>query len=98
MKLQTYYTYILASRPKRGVLYIGVTNNLSRRIYEHKNKSVDGFTKKYQVDQLVYFETHITAEDAIYREKQLKKWNRSWKIELIEKNNPHWNDLYYSLF
>lgn len=97
MKLQTYYTYILASRPKRGVLYIGVTNDLPRRIYEHKNKLADGFTKKYQVDKLDHFEAHDTAEDAIYREKQLKKWNRQWKIDLIEKQNPNWDDLYDSL-
>ena len=98
MKLRTYYTYILASKTKRGVLYIGVTSDLPRRIYEHKNKIVGGFTKKYQVDKLVYFEAHDTAEDAIYREKQLKKWNRQWKIDLIEKDNPNWNDLYENLF
>lgn len=88
-----YYVYILASY-KRGTLYIGVTNNLLGRAYQHKNKLVKGFTAKYKVHQLVYFEIFEDIYEAISREKQLKKWNRAWKIELIEKNNPNWEDLY----
>lgn len=97
MKLRTFYVYILVSRPKQGTLYIGVTSNLMKRIYEHKDKLVDGFTKHYQIDKLVYFEEHATAEDAILREKQLKRWNRQWKIDLIENENPGWKDLYDKL-
>jgi putative endonuclease len=85
--------YILASG-KNGTFYIGVTSNLPKRIYEHKQKLVAGFTKKYGVDKLVYFEDQGNIEAAITREKQLKKWNRAWKIELIEKDNPSWKDLY----
>ena len=91
-----YYVYILASK-KDGVLYIGVTNNLVRRIYEHKKGMTDGFTKKYNVKNLVYYETHSEINEAIKREKQMKKWYRKWKIELIEKSNPEWKDLYYEL-
>ena len=91
-----YYIYILASK-KDGVLYIGVTNNLVRRIYEHKKGMTDGFTKKYNVKNLVYYETHSEVNEAIKREKQMKKWYRKWKIELIEKSNPEWKDLYYEL-
>jgi putative endonuclease len=87
----------LASRPKRGTLYIGVTNDLIRRVHEHKEKLTDGFTKQYQIDKLVYFEEHPTSEDAITREKQLKRWNRQWKIELIERQNSDWTDLYDSI-
>ena len=85
--------YILASE-RNGTLYIGVTSNLPKRIWEHKNHVVDGFSKKYKTDLLVYFEMHETMEAAITREKQMKKWNRAWKLELIEKDNPEWNDLY----
>ncbi len=88
--------YILASR-KDGALYIGVTSNLIKRIYEHKEGLVDGYTKKYNIKQLVYFETHENAEAAILRESQMKAWKRQWKIELIEKNNPDWKDLYETL-
>ncbi|OPY85391.1 MAG: GIY-YIG nuclease superfamily protein [Smithella sp. PtaU1.Bin162] len=91
-----YYVYILASK-KKGTLYIGVTSNLVKRIYEHKNDLVDGFTKEYAVHNLVYFETTESVESAIAREKQLKKWNRAWKIRLIEKNNSEWRDLYTEL-
>ena len=91
-----HYTYILTSK-KNGTLYIGVTNNLIKRIYEHKNNLVDGFTKKYGVHYLVYFEEYQDITEAILREKRLKKWNRQWKIELIEKNNPNWRDLYLDL-
>ena len=88
--------YILASK-QNGTLYIGVTSDLIKRIWEHKNNLVKGFTEKYSVHNLVYFEQYGDMETAILREKQLKKWNRAWKIELIEKENPHWNDLWSSL-
>jgi len=92
--MNSYSVYILASK-KHGVLYIGVTNNLLKRVYEHKNKIHKGFTEKYFVNKLVYFEETDSIFSAIEREKQLKKWNRKWKIELIESMNPEWNDLYY---
>ena len=85
--------YILASK-KGGTLYIGVTSDLVKRIYEHKNDFIDGFSKEYHVHMLVYFELHESMEEAIKKEKQLKKWNRQWKIELIEKENSEWKDLY----
>ena len=85
--------YILASR-RDGVLYIGVTSNLARRVWEHKNDSVQGFTSRYRVHTLVWYEVHETMESAITREKALKKWNRAWKVELIEEGNPEWLDLY----
>jgi len=88
-----YYVYILASR-RNGTLYIGVTNDLIRRVYEHKNGLIRGFTKRYNVHNLVYYEQTNDINSAINREKQLKKWYRKWKIELIERNNPDWNDLY----
>lgn len=84
--------YILASKPN-GTLYIGVTSDLARRIEAHRSGAVGGFTKKYHVEQLVYFELHDDMLGAIEREKRLKKWNRAWKIELIEKMNPEWRDL-----
>lgn len=85
--------YILASK-KNGVLYIGVTSNLSKRIWQHKNNEVKGFTEKYYVHRLVYYELHSDMNHAIAREKQMKKWRREWKINLIRKNNPDWKDLY----
>jgi putative endonuclease len=85
--------YILASK-RNGTLYIGVTSDLVKRIWEHKNQLVEGFTKKYHVQQLVYFERHQDMLSAITREKQLKKWNRAWKIALIEEGNPDWRDLW----
>ncbi|MGI9832755.1 GIY-YIG nuclease family protein [Vibrio vulnificus] len=88
--------YILASQPY-GTLYIGVTSDLIQRIWQHKNGESDGFTKKYRVLHLVYFEQFEATSDAILREKQLKKWNRQWKIQLIESANPHWLDLYKNL-
>lgn len=88
-----YYVYILANK-KNGTLYIGVTNNLIKRIWEHKNKFVEGFTKHYSLHMLVYYEQTIDIVSAITREKQLKKWNRAWKIKLIEEFNPTWKDLY----
>ena len=91
-----YYVYILASK-RNGTLYIGITSNLFKRIYEHKNNLIDGFTKKYNVHNLVYYEMTEDVSIALAREKQLKKWKRNWKIELIEKNNPKWKDLYFEL-
>jgi len=93
---KTYYIYILASR-RNGTLYTGVTNNLKKRVYEHKIDLNDGFTKRYQVHRLVYFEATNNVKDAIAREKQLKKWRRKWKLELIEAMNPEWRDLYDEL-
>jgi putative endonuclease len=95
-KMKQYFVYILASK-KNGTLYIGVTNDLTRRVYEHKEKLVEGFTKKYNVQLLVYYEIHNSIIEAIKREKALKKWYRKWKIELIEKDNPEWKDLYKEL-
>jgi len=92
MRDHSYYTYILASAPG-GTLYIGVTNDLVRRIFEHREGSASGFTKKYKITRLVYFEAHGDINHAIKREKNIKKWNRSWKIELISKYNPDWHDL-----
>jgi putative endonuclease len=91
-----YYVYILASK-KNGTLYIGVTNDLVKRVYEHKNDLVEGFTKKYGVHQLVYFEQTNDVTSAITREKQIKKWRRQWKLELIEEKNPEWKDLFADL-
>ncbi|MBL8503406.1 MAG: GIY-YIG nuclease family protein [Rhodocyclaceae bacterium] len=86
--------YMMLARKKNGTLYIGVTSDLMKRVWEHKNDLVEGFTKEYGVHRLVYFEMLEDMESAIQREKQLKKWNRDWKIELIEKDNPEWTDLY----
>ena len=85
--------YILANR-RNGTLYVGVTSDLIKRIYEHKNGFADGFTKRYRVHSLVYFEVHGDMAAAIEREKHIKKWNRAWKLALIEKINPDWRDLY----
>ncbi len=91
-----YYVYILASRPG-GTLYIGVTNNLVRRVFEHREGLVDGFTKTHRVKTLVYVEPHNEIEHAIAREKRLKRWRRAWKIQLVEGDNPDWRDLYDDL-
>ena len=91
-----YYVYVLAKK-RNGTLYVGVTSNLIKRIWEHKNKAVEGFTQKYNVDKLVYFEQYSDPENAIKREKRLKKYNRQWKVELIVKENPEWRDLYADL-
>lgn len=93
MQDKQYYVYILASH-RNGTLYVGFTDHLIRRIYTHKNDIVQGFTRKYEVHRLVYFEIFEDREEAIKREKQLKKWHRKWKLELIEKTNPDWKDLY----
>ncbi len=94
--MKSYYVYILAT-DRNGTLYIGVTSNLLKRIYEHKNNLVDGFTKEYNVHKLVYFEETSDVNSAIIREKQLKKWDRKWKLRIIEEKNPQWKDLYFKL-
>jgi len=91
--MKQFYTYILASR-KKGTLYVGVTSDLQKRVFEHKENLIEGFTKKYNLHTLVYFEVHADIQEAIIREKQIKNWKRSWKIELIEKTNSEWRDLY----
>jgi len=91
-----FFVYLLASKPY-GTLYIGVTTNLVRRVWEHKTKAVPGFTAKYGVDNLMWFEHHEDWESAIRRVKQIKELKRNWKIELIEKDNPRWLDLYQGL-
>lgn len=96
VKVRQYYVYMLASR-KNGTLYIGVTNDLLKRVYEHKNNLIEGFTNKYSVHNLVYYEQHNDIGKAITREKQIKKWKRQWKIELLELDNPEWKDLYTEL-
>jgi putative endonuclease len=88
-----FYVYLLASK-KHGTFYLGVTNDLVRRTYEHRTKAVGGFTKRYDVNKLVWFEIYDDAVTAITREKELKKWRRDWKIRLIEETNPEWVDLY----
>ena len=96
-KEHCYYVYILASK-RNGTLYIGVTNNLFNRTFQHKLKEdSNSFTVKYNIDKLVYFETYQFIQDAIEREKQLKKWNRKWKIRLIEEENPTWRDFFHEL-
>ncbi|HJR57090.1 MAG TPA: GIY-YIG nuclease family protein [Rhizomicrobium sp.] len=90
--MNQYFVYILASK-RNGTLYIGVTNDLARRVGEHKEKMMPGFTRSYGVDILVWYEVHGDVNEAIAREKQIKGWNRAWKIRLIEKTNPVWNDL-----
>ena len=96
MLTKEYFVYLLAHKPN-GVLYAGVTNNLTKRMWEHKNEMVEGFSKKYQVKNLVWFEKHDDITFAISREKQLKKWKRQWKVDLIEATNPQWEDLYERL-
>jgi putative endonuclease len=91
-----FYVYLLASKPF-GTLYVGMTRDLIKRVWEHKTKAVPSFTAKYGVDRLVWFEIHDNLESAFVRERQIKNWKRAWKIELIETDNPHWIDLYPSL-
>ena len=88
--------YILASRPQ-GTLYTGVTSDLVKRVWEHRSGLVEGFTKRYRVHRLVYFEFHDRIDEAIQREKSIKKWNRAWKIDLIEASNPRWRDLWTTI-
>ena len=90
---RAFCVYILASK-RNGALYVGITSNLAQRTWQHKEGLADGFTKEYGIKLLVWYEQHENAESAITREKQIKKWNRAWKIRLIEKSNPYWNDLY----
>ena len=94
--MNLYHVYILTNK-RNGALYIGVTSNLLERVDQHKRGIYDGFTKKYSINKLVYYETFENINDAIAREKQLKKFNRNWKIELIEKENPTWRDIYDDL-
>ncbi len=94
--MKYYYVYILAS-DRNGTLYIGVTSNLVGRVWQHKNHVVDGFSKTYHVDRLVWFETHEDINIAIQREKNLKAWKRTWKLRLIEEQNPEWKDLYLEI-
>ena len=94
--MKNLYVYILCSK-RNGTLYIGVTSDLVKRIYEHRNNLVDGFTKKYNTHRLVWYEVHESAESAITREKQIKKWKRAWKLKLIEQTNPKWIDLYENI-
>ena len=94
--LEQFYVYILCSK-RNGTLYAGVTSNLVKRVYEHQNDLVDGFTRKYNVHRLVWYEVHESWESAFQREKQIKKWKRAWKLKLIELNNPSWDDLYESI-
>jgi putative endonuclease len=91
--MRQYWVYILCSK-KNGTLYIGVTNDLARRVHQHKQKLIEGFSKKYSINKLVYTEVCSDVHAAIHREKCIKKWNRSWKIRLIEQQNPDWIDLY----
>jgi putative endonuclease len=91
-----FYVYLLASKP-HGTLYVGVTSDLAKRVFEHKTKAVPGFTAHYGVDMLVWFEAHDSVETAIRREKQIKEWKRQWKFNLVEHDNPHWIDLYHNL-
>lgn len=95
--MKTYHVYMMASGPYK-VLYIGVTSDLTKRVWQHKNKVTQGFTAKYNVNKLVYFEEFNDIEQAILREKRLKSWKREWKIELINGFNPQWNDLYLGWF
>jgi putative endonuclease len=97
MEEKQYCVYILASN-KYGTLYTGITSNLVQRMYQHQEDLVDGFTKKYDVHQLVYYEVHLDVYEAITREKRIKKWNRQWKVNLIEENNPQWLNLANGLF
>ena len=96
MSERHYYVYILASRIG-GTLYIGVTNDLIRRVAQHKSKLIECFTEKYDVARLVYFEQFDDPDNAIKREKRLKKWNRAWKVRLIEQHHPNWDDLYHEI-
>jgi len=88
--------YILASK-RNGTLYVGVTSNLVKRIWEHKNNLAEGFSKRYRIHDLVWYEMHETMDSAIQREKRIKEWKRAWKLELIEKTNPDWQDLYHTI-
>ena len=94
--MKQYYVYILASK-RYGTLYVGVTNDLKRRVFEHKEKLVEGFTKEHNINTLVWYESTENVESAIQKEKELKVWKRNWKVKLIEKDNLQWRDLYFEL-
>ena len=94
--MKQYYVYILASK-RNGTLYVGFSDNLIGRVYQHKNGLAEGFTKRYRIKILVYYEQADSKEGALLREKQIKEWHRKWKLELIEKSNPEWKDLYDDL-
>jgi putative endonuclease len=94
--IMAYYVYLIASR-KDGAIYVGVTNDIVRRIYEHRIKAVPGYASRYNITRLVWFEIYDDPISAISREKELKKWKRSWKVQLIEAQNPAWNDLYETI-
>jgi putative endonuclease len=91
-----YHVYIMTNK-RNGTLYIGMTSDLIKSVWQHKNELVEGFTKRYSVKRLVYFEVYISVGEAILREKRLKKWNRKWKLRIIEEANPEWNDLYSTI-
>jgi len=91
-----YYVYIICNK-RNGTLYTGVTSDLIKRVYEHKHKLVEGFAKQHAIDKLVWYEPHEDIHAAINREKLIKKWKREWKLELVDKSNPRWNDLYDNL-
>jgi putative endonuclease len=93
---KSYFTYILTNK-RNGTLYVGMTNDLLGRVYQHKQKKIKGFAKKYNIDKLVYYEECGGANATIAREKRLKKWNRTWKLKIIEEFNPNWEDLYHTL-
>ncbi|MCL5410430.1 MAG: GIY-YIG nuclease family protein [Patescibacteria group bacterium] len=90
------YVYITANK-RNGTLYVGVTSDLIKRVWQHKNKLIDGFTNKYDVNLLVYYEEHDDIKEAIQREKRIKKWERAWKLRIIEEMNPNWDDLYNNI-
>lgn len=94
--MEAYYVYILASK-RNGTLYTGVTSDLVKRVWQHKSAEIKGFTTKYKVNQLVYYEIHDDIMEAIKREKNIQAWQRKWKLHLIEEKNPNWDDLYYSI-
>ena len=94
--MKEYYVYIMASK-RNGTLYTGITSDLIQRVWQHKSGEIKGFTSKYKVNMLVYYEIHEDVLEAIKREKNIKAWKRSWKLELIEKTNPLWDDLYHSI-
>ena len=94
--MKSYFVYLLASR-RNGTLYVGVTNNLVGRVWTHREHVVDGFTKRYDVTRLMWFEVHNSIEAAITREKQIKRWKRDWKIDLFRESNPNWDDLFPSI-
>ena len=96
MSEKYYYVYVLANK-RRGTTYVGVTSNLVQRVWQHKDEQVEGFTKRYGIKMLVWFEQHENVEQAILREKQIKNWNRTWEIELVESFNQEWHDLYETI-